>query len=66
MELELLIRNKDATQEDLVCCQNEGHEVMIELMGHMAKTESNIVNDHNQLFMNILDRIKQEDKHKAA
>lgn len=60
--LEKMIKGNDYTNEEIIECQNQGHAIMVEIIGHMARTESNIVNEHNQLFMNILTRIKQENR----
>lgn len=61
--LEKMIKgSKDYTPEEIIACQNEGHAVMVEIIGHMAHTDSNIVNEHNQLFMSILTRIKHENQ----
>jgi len=45
--LEVMIKSKDYTQEEMIACQNEGHRLMVELNSHMANTESNIINVHN-------------------
>lgn len=57
-EINQMTKSKDAGKEEILKASDETFDIMIELMSLGNQTQTSIINDHNQLFMRLVENIR--------